>query len=110
PCLRTCGRSSSCSMGRRASTKRWRLPGFAGKTPPPGPSFCARAASSSSDGSPDPLGRVQDDFRLPLRGPGPKLPRMALLEILKYPDPRLAEKSTKVEVFDDELQKLIDDM
>ncbi|MEQ8985522.1 MAG: peptide deformylase, partial [Deltaproteobacteria bacterium] len=30
-----------------------------------------------------------------------------LLEILKYPDPRLAEKSTPVEVVDDEIRTLI---
>ncbi|MCA1955347.1 peptide deformylase [Zymomonas sp.] len=35
---------------------------------------------------------------------------MALLPILEVPDPRLREKSTVVEVFDDNLQRLIDDM
>lgn len=33
-----------------------------------------------------------------------------LLEILKYPDPRLAEKSTPVEVVDDEIRTLIENM
>lgn len=35
---------------------------------------------------------------------------MALLEILTFPDPRLAETATKVENVDDALRKLIDDM
>lgn len=35
---------------------------------------------------------------------------MALLEILKYPDPRLARKCTPVERVDDEVRQLIDDM
>lgn len=35
---------------------------------------------------------------------------MALLEILTYPDPRLALKSTPVEKVDDKIKKLIDDM
>jgi peptide deformylase len=35
---------------------------------------------------------------------------MALLEILTYPDPRLAKKALPVEKVDDELRKLIDDM
>jgi peptide deformylase len=35
---------------------------------------------------------------------------MALLEILTYPDPRLALKSTAVEMVDDTTKKLIDDM
>lgn len=35
---------------------------------------------------------------------------MALLEILKYPDPRLARKCTPVERVDDEIRQLIDDM
>jgi len=35
---------------------------------------------------------------------------VALLEILTYPDPRLAEKSTPVDGVDDGLRKLIDDM
>jgi peptide deformylase len=35
---------------------------------------------------------------------------MALLEILTYPDPRLAKKAVAVEKVDDELRKLIDDM
>ncbi|MCK6551713.1 peptide deformylase [Myxococcota bacterium] len=35
---------------------------------------------------------------------------MALLEILTFPDPRLALKSTPVEVVDDTTRKLIDDM
>jgi len=33
-----------------------------------------------------------------------------MLEILKYPDPRLNEISTKVEVFDAELGRFLDDM
>lgn len=33
-----------------------------------------------------------------------------LLEILKYPDPRLAEKSTPVDVVDDEIRTLIENM
>ena len=35
---------------------------------------------------------------------------MALLEILTYPDPRLAKRALPVEKVDDELRKLIDDM
>ncbi len=35
---------------------------------------------------------------------------MALLEILTFPDPRLAQPATNVEVVDDALRKLIDDM
>ena len=35
---------------------------------------------------------------------------MALLHILTYPDPRLAEKSKPVEKVDDEIKRLIDDM
>lgn len=35
---------------------------------------------------------------------------MARLEILKYPDPRLAEKSQPVAAVDDALRKVIDDM
>ncbi len=35
---------------------------------------------------------------------------MALLEILTYPDPRLAKKSTPVEAVDDTIRTLIDDM
>lgn len=35
---------------------------------------------------------------------------MALLEILTYPDPRLARKSTPIEVVDDSVRQLIDDM
>lgn len=35
---------------------------------------------------------------------------MALLEILTFPDPRLAVKSTNVEKVDDRIRKLIDDM
>ncbi|MDD3444685.1 MAG: peptide deformylase [Zavarzinia sp.] len=35
---------------------------------------------------------------------------MAMRPILIAPDPRLKQKSTTVEVFDDELQRLIDDM
>lgn len=35
---------------------------------------------------------------------------MALLEILTYPDPRLAKKSTPVEAVDDTVRQLIDDM
>lgn len=35
---------------------------------------------------------------------------MALLEIKKYPDAVLCRKTESVEVFDDELQRLIDDM
>lgn len=35
---------------------------------------------------------------------------MALLPILRYPDPRLREKSKSVEVFDDDLRKLVTDM
>jgi len=35
---------------------------------------------------------------------------MAILPILKYPDPRLREKSAPVEVFDDELKTLAADM
>jgi peptide deformylase len=35
---------------------------------------------------------------------------MALLPILTYPDPRLAEKSTPVEKVTDEIKRLIDDM
>ncbi len=35
---------------------------------------------------------------------------MAIIRILKYPDPRLATKAERVEVFDDALQKIIDDM
>lgn len=35
---------------------------------------------------------------------------MALLEILAFPDPRLAQKSTPVEVVDDGIRRLIDDM
>ncbi len=35
---------------------------------------------------------------------------MALLEILKFPDPRLADKSVPVETVDDDIRQLIDDM
>lgn len=35
---------------------------------------------------------------------------MALLPILEVPDPRLREKSTAIDVFDGDLQRLIDDM
>lgn len=35
---------------------------------------------------------------------------MAIIRILQYPDPRLKTKAEKVEVFDDALQKIIDDM
>lgn len=35
---------------------------------------------------------------------------MALLEILTYPDPRLAKKAKPVETVDDEIRQLIDDM
>jgi peptide deformylase len=35
---------------------------------------------------------------------------MAVLEILKYPDPRLKKKSLPVEKFDDDLRRLIADM
>ncbi len=35
---------------------------------------------------------------------------MALLEILTFPDPRLAKKSTPVEQVDDEIKQLVDDM
>lgn len=35
---------------------------------------------------------------------------MALLDILTYPDPRLAKKSLPVEAVDDEIRQLIDDM
>lgn len=35
---------------------------------------------------------------------------MAILPILETPDPRLRTKSTPVETFDDDLQRLIDDM
>ena len=35
---------------------------------------------------------------------------MALLEILTYPDPLLARKSTPIEVVDDSVRQLIDDM
>lgn len=35
---------------------------------------------------------------------------MARLEILTYPDPRLAERSAPVETVDDELRQVIDDM
>ncbi|MCB0404757.1 MAG: peptide deformylase [Bdellovibrionales bacterium] len=33
-----------------------------------------------------------------------------MLEILKYPDPRLAEKSQRVEIFDADLHRFLDDM
>ena len=35
---------------------------------------------------------------------------MAILEILKYPDPRLKQESVEVETFDDELQRFLDDL
>lgn len=35
---------------------------------------------------------------------------MAILKILSYPDPRLKLKARKVEVFDEQLQRIIDDM
>ena len=35
---------------------------------------------------------------------------MTVLRILQYPDPRLATKAEPVTVFDDELQRIIDDM
>ncbi len=35
---------------------------------------------------------------------------MALLEILKHPDPRLRKKSVPVTVVDDEVRRLVDDM
>jgi len=35
---------------------------------------------------------------------------MAIIRILQYPDVRLATKAERVEVFDDALQKIIDDM
>lgn len=35
---------------------------------------------------------------------------MANLEILEFPDPRLRTKATAVDVFDDELQRLVEDM
>ncbi|MDR1920284.1 MAG: peptide deformylase, partial [Candidatus Adiutrix sp.] len=35
---------------------------------------------------------------------------MSVLPILKYPDPRLREKSRPVEIFDDELRVLAADM
>jgi peptide deformylase len=49
-------------------------------------------------------------IRLPNRRAPPILEPMALLEILTYPDPRLAERSVPVEVVDDEVRTLIDDM
>ncbi len=39
-----------------------------------------------------------------------KTSSMALLEILTFPDPRLAKKSTPVEQVDDEIKQLVDDM
>jgi len=35
---------------------------------------------------------------------------MTIIRILQYPDPRLSTKAERVEVFDDALQKTIDDM
>jgi len=35
---------------------------------------------------------------------------MAIIRILQYPDPRLGTKAERVEVFDDALQKIINDM
>lgn len=40
----------------------------------------------------------------------PYLPEMALLPILEVPDARLKTISTRVEAFDDDLKKLVDDM
>jgi peptide deformylase len=40
----------------------------------------------------------------------PYLPDMALLPIIEVPDPRLKTISTRVEAFDEDLKKLVDDM